>query len=1309
MKKIRKLFFLAITHIFCVLNFSLFANEITHYTAIQGLSGTDITAICENENYLWIATNDGLCRFDGKVFKVYKKERGTANSISENNIETLKFDSEGLLWIGFKTGGLDVYDPRKGSFTHISKLTDKCPQRVTSIFEDSNKEIWLSSWEEGLFELIPTHKQKTKYHTRIHLNNAIVSGVIELPKNKLWAGTYSGLYYYNKLEKKWSIADDKPVVSQLLTANDKKSFLCSTWNEGILKVDDIQANRKFNISHLSDNEDEIYRMCYESDNQLFVGTWGNGLKIFNNVDGTLNSFDAQFKPLVIMSIMKDSYNNIWVGTYGNGLFRITTSNRGIQSYTPINQSGYAAVFALKSINSNQLIIGSEGEGLYHYDIAKSLLIKKDKGLYANGQHNFVLTIYKDNNLIIIGHDDFGVYLAPNQENPNKINYKKILADRRFAKITFIFKSNDNKLWFGTKQNGLISAVYNPSKKTLENFAFYDVGTGQITGIAQYDNNRLWIASHNGLFLFDSETKKNENKQKPVLSEMIYSMTTDTRNQCLWLGTSVGLRKLNYHNNNEIEIPFLGLLPQGAITDLILDDFNNLWFSIGSRVFCLFNKNKKLKEINMGEYGNQLFLSSTSSSINGKNCVVFGGEKSMVAIDPAMVLNQQDESKIVFTELQIDHSKVDVGEKIYGSVVLEKQTEYIDKIEFSYKCKWVSLSFTQVGGNNFKNHYQYKIDGFSQNWQFLDTDKPIIFSQLQPGDYKLVIKRIDANEKDNPLWYLDIIVTPPWYKTKLFYFSLIVLFILLVFLVINIIKKRFEQSEKLRITEMEKKKKEEILLEKESFFAGLSHDLLTPFSLIIAPAGDLMKAEDLSTENKEKINIINKNATYLSDIFKTILDFKRIETIDITLEERTIDVISFIKIIIESFSYLAKSKKINFLFTTEVNPLIVKIDIIKFERVLFNLLSNAFKFTNQGGEIALHLSCNDNNLILELQDNGIGIEEDKLQMIFDKFYQHNASGKTQGFGLGLYIVKKFITVMNGTIRISSEPNKGTSISILLPIQKDNTEPNLKDISTITDDVNSESEVSILLVEDNDEMRSYLKKQLSVHFQVATATNGLEALHFIQSYLPEIVITDVMMPEMDGLTLCSEIKKSQLYSDIFVVLLSARSSSEDELLGYKSGADFYISKPFDSERFVKQILNIHATRIQRRKQILTTFFNSNQDTTHSTPKDDFLHKAMQIIDKNIADEDFKIDDFASQMNMSKTVLHRKFKLLIGESPNMFVRRVRLNRASKLLLSSVLTVAEIAYLTGFHQSHYFIKCFKEEYGVTPKYYRETKEQKN
>ena len=382
---------------------------------------------------------------------------------------------------------------------------------------------------------------------------------------------------------------------------------------------------------------------------------------------------------------------------------------------------------------------------------------------------------------------------------------------------------------------------------------------------------------------------------------------------------------------------------------------------------------------------------------------------------------------------------------------------------------------------------------------------------------------------------------------------------------------------------------------------------------------------------------------------------------------------------------------------------VSIDTIKLERILYNLISNALKFTKEEGDIDVLLNYDGLSDIFYLKvcDTGIGIDAQNQDKVFEKFYQEEKDNNSQGLGLGLYTTRKFIHMMGGGIEIKSAPLRGTTITINLPAKKIEESEPLQEEKEYTDGDNL---FTILLVEDNNQLRDYLRKKLAVHFDVAVASNGIEALDFIKNNLPEIVISDVMMPEMDGLTLCSTIKNTPMYSDIFVILLSAKSSSEDEMQGYKSGADFYVRKPFDPEILIKQMVNVYATRQQRRKQIITDLLSPQSDNAGIQPKDDFLQRAIRIIEEHLMDENFKIDEFAAEMHLSKTVLHREFKLMIGETPNIFIRNIRLRKAANMLKETDLSISEIAYLTGFSQAHYFIKCFKELYQDTPKNFRKS-----
>jgi len=1290
-----------------------YTQESRHYTAADGLLGTDVTSICENENFLWIATNEGLNRFDGREFVVYKKETGSNNCLSENNIETLMFDSGGLLWIGLKTGGVDIYDPRMGQFIHISRITDKYPHRVISIFEDSQRNIWLGSWEEGIYKMEPIANSPFEYRITHHLQGQIIASIIEKPGGILWVGTYNGYHVYNMDKNEWQNLESNTLhITQLYDTGEENTIWCSTWDQGLWKFNWIDSDFSTirGEQYLAEYSN-LYRIFPVSDGKLYLGSWGEGLKMVETGQNQVRELPlkSDLQTPVILCFFRDRYNKFWVGTYSNGLYRLNTEEGGIDRLSPINRNGLSAVYKVGFFGENYLLIGTQGDGLYLYDLKKGELAAIPvHHIYQTLFNNYILSFYCDDELLMVGHDDFGIYytLFDGKKNTS-FTLEQFFADDQLAKVTSIFKDQNSTLWLGTKQNGLASVKYNHTTKTFDEYKHYSSFVrDEITGFATCDDDNLWVSSHSGLYLFNTETGEIENDGLPVVPDMIYSLIDDRHNKCLWLGTSMGLRQMKYSDSGVRQIFPSELLPDGAILNLSLDSENNLWFSIADRVFCFINETGELKEVNTGIFGDQIIFSSTCAEVNGKGYVLFGGTECLLLIDPLVTLRRPDRTKIVLTDLQIDHQKVNVGEQIYGKIALQEATEYVKTISLSYLCKWISLSLSEVGWDHFRNKYQYRIEGFNDAWQYFDITKPLTFSQLQPGEYTLFIRHHEFSSNSEPYWSLHITISPPWWQTWWFYGTLILLAVTTLIITIFMIKNYYKKRQHLRLFEMEKRKKEELLQEKESFFAGLSHDLLTPFSLIIAPTNDLLREKGLPEDKMEKLEIISKNASFLSDIFSSILDLKRAEIIDAEIKEKTVELVSFCRIVVNAFDYFAKSKNITLDFTSAIGELTVSVDTVKLERIIYNLLSNALKYTSDSGEVHVSLEFeNKDSFILKIVDTGIGIDSRNLTKVFDKFYQGTVmgGGNTGGLGLGLYIVRTFVDMLGGHIHIDSEPGKGTAISVNLPAKR-------VEEQMITDDKAEWNELpSILLVEDNSQLLAYLKKKLSSHFHVTTAINGVEALEFVKRNFPEMVISDIMMPEMDGLEFCRIIKSTPLLSDIFVVLLSAKSSTEDELQGYKSGADFYLKKPFDSDVLIKQVLNVYFTRQQRKKQIINELLaSSHPEKADPLTNGDFLSKAIKVIKEHLMDENFKIEEFASEMNMSKTVLHRKFKAIVGETPNIFIRNIRLQKASDLLKTSELSVSEITYLTGFSQSHYFIKCFKELFNDTPKNYRKQHKEK-
>jgi len=1304
-----------------------YGEEYMKYTPIDGLSSLEVTAVTEDSDFLWIATRDGLNRFDGKTFKVFKKDNNSPNSLSSNNIETICLDHEGLLWIGFKSGGVDVYNPRKDLFFHINEHIDGIPDRIISIFGDSQNNIWLGSWEEGIFRLTPSGKDNgEKYSVTRTLPGYIVSSITEKPRGMLWVGTYSGIFLYDMYSQRWITPDfDTGIqdysVTQLYDDGSSESLWCSTWARGLLKLKWDQSGLPGITVEKCNGLPEgtsVYRLAKEKEHRFLVGTWGKGLKALNEpLSGAavIDGFPREkINDSIILCIYNDRYGNIWIGTDGDGLYKLDVTDRGIYPYKTSTGSLPSSVYRIAPFGNNRILIGTHGNGWYLYDVKQNRQLFRYVNSDDSALGNYTLSFYLDRRLLLVGYDDAGILAAPvTDDMHSEIHLKKILLDEGLAKVTFIFKDMNGRLWLGTKQNGLKFASVNPLSGEISGMEnCLSIARQEITGMADYDSCHVWVAAHNGLFLLNTRSMEVEQQKRYQVDDMVYALTPDKQNKCIWLGTSTGISKVKCMDSISIEHDvFAGQIPEGKVDAITLDSGNNLWFTINGRLFCLINDPHRLKEISI-DRNRQAFLTSCVLKKDNKEYIALGGSGDLTLIDPEIVLKQPDDTHIVFTELQIDHKKVNVGEQIYGQVIMNENTVYTQHITIPYKCKWISMSFAEVGFGFYKKRYRYMIAGYTDQWQMLDLTSPITFSRLPHGDYSLLIADQEEHDPQRNCWKLNITVIPPWWQKPLAYFFFLLLILLSFILITILIARYYRRRQKTRLLQIEKAKKEELLREKESFFTNLSHDLLTPLSLIVAPVKDLLKQNGLSADNREKLGIIHKNAGFLSEVFGMILDFKKAETKNTGLEEKSVEIVSFTHTLISAFEYLALSKQIRLQFSSSVSSLYLLIDTVKIERVIFNLINNALKFTPEGGEVKVLLQHEQEGWFsIIITDNGEGIKGEYLSHVFDKFYQEprTKDHETKGFGLGLYIVRKFVMQMGGKITIHSSPGAGTKVKIVLPEKEvtPNTRYETEDAdierSRKTDDL-----TTVLIAEDNEEMRNYLKGKLLDWFRVITAKDGEEAFEMVQTHLPEIVVSDVLMPRLDGLELCRKIKENALYSDIFVILFSAKSSPEDEMQGYRIGADFYMKKPFDPDIFLTQIRNIHATRQRRKSQLLAEFVSPVKTDFQFNPKEEFLKQSLKVIQNHLMDSDFSIDDFASEMNVSKTVLHRKFRTLTGQTPNQFIRTVRLRKAVSLLTESNMTIAEISYLTGFNQSHYFIKCFRECYNETPNNFRKMHQKK-
>lgn len=1303
MTPVYRLFFIFVASV--CLNTSVFSQEYIRFGISDGLPSDEVTSVCQDKNYYWIGTTDGLCRYDGQNFKIYRRT-GKAGSLSSNNIETLTITSDGKIWIGYKTKGVDIFDPSKEEALPLSSLTKAVlPHHVITIFEDSRKNVWLGSWEEGIFKTKTADGGKT-YNVTKYYDGYTISSFIEKPQGIIWVGTFFGGFIYNLKTDLWQTFGGKCTISSMVEGSSN-SLYYSTWDNGVRNIT-YQAGDSVNIK----SETNLYpnlsasKMILSKDGSLILGTWGNGVKIITNPASapSLSLIEGITENIYVDDLKSDSNGSIWVSTYGTGLLKLGGMPSSIKRLQ-LSYKIHSPISEIYQLQNGKIVVGTRGAGSFLYNLTSEkeepiVLSKKSTG------HAYLLKAYQADGLLLLGDDDWGLSYRGDDDVIDKTLYYK----NQLGKISSIYNEG-NKFWFGTKQNGFFSASYNPQKKVFEDVVQYEIaGRDEITGFLPYDEDRLWISSHNGLLLFNHKTAKLEDYARNPVKESVYGMIKIPSSQTLWLATSSGVFSIDTNEREVKPLASSSVLPAGAVKTIKADSGHNLWFSIGNQLFCYRKSDYYLLEVNLKGLITSPIISSEIVKKNQQEYLLLGSTEGITSIDLQSLFKTGSQGRIIMTGLDIDFKNVQVGDTIYGRVPLPESTENVKKLQLSYKCKWISFHFSETGSNILKNQYQYRITGFSDEWKSFDITQPVTISQLPPGKYIFEIK--SYNEKpggdSGNVWKMELDIIPPFWQTFWFYAVIIVAILLALSYAGYSVLQNYRRKVAIRISTARRQHELELLKEKESFYMGLSHDILTPFMLIQSPAKDLLSDAGLSEKNKEKAQIIYENANFLSNMFSTILDMKKTKDNGVELNISEFELINLAKSVINSFVYMARSKDIALHFNTVIDELYIKTDKVKLERILYNLLSNALKYTPEKGTVSLFVSETSGNIEFRIEDTGIGISIENQDRIFEKFYQErrNDIPQSNNFGLGLYIVKSFVSQIGGEVEVNSVEDEGTNIYIRLPlsviVESKYKLSSLPLIEKQLDSITNDSKPILLLVEDNKELNTYLANKLREYFHVITAGNGVEALPLAKKAIPEIIVSDLMMPDMDGLTLCRKIKEDELLSDTFFVLLTAKNSSEDEILSYKEGVDVFIKKPIDAELLTKQMTNIASTRLKRRKQIMHTLLLQKGELSEAKPKDSFIREVMRIVEENMVNPDFKLDDLAEQMLLSKTVLHRKFKDILDETPNQFIRNLRLKKAETLLLNSDLTISEIAYLTGFNHSHYFIKCFKEVYEETPKSYR-------
>ena len=1335
--------------------------RLKNLSTINGLSQSSVIAIHQDAfGQMWFGTRDGLNKYDGNKFTVYRNNPKDTTTISNNDILSILEDSSKKIWVG-TYNGLNCYNPVSNSFKqYFHNNNDKtlCNNTVWDIKQIKN-EIWIAtSGGLSIYNKTTNQFNTVSYdrNNKLSLPNNYVLCVLESKKGAIWVGTSKGLCKlisrkngvflfksYNseenneplfvqcikedKLGNLWIGTKTNGIYKWDATANKLISLLKNNQQNGIdkdVRAIDIDKNGTLwvgnynNISNIqsdgtinkiysdpdkSKSIGKIKSVFTDKKGTVWIGSYYNGVSIWDvsNVNFTnwnQNSGNKSLSFDVVSSIVADKDSNIYFGTEAGG---ITILNNKTQSTSHLyinkdrEDSSKNSIKSMNITTNSTLWIGTFAEGLFAYDLNSKKFVNDriapelSKLISQTGV--YVIKNGRKNNILWLG--TFGKGLIRYDLSTNKYqvigddNYSgNFLTNNRIR--TLLIDKKDN-IWIGT-QNGLNQINLNDfdNNSYYINHFFFDnkvLSGDDILSLFQDIDNRIWVGTKaKGLYLYTGKSFKKVNISKgDALVTSIHSITQDAKKN-LWLSSNYGIIKYNPYRNSVVVYDQKSGLKSNEFND-------NASLTLDSHLFY------------------------------------FGGPLGVTYFDSNNIAVNQYSPQVILTDFKVKNDVVQVGDK---QGILEKSISFTRSLTLSYDNANFSINFALPNFiNSTNNQYKYRLLGLDNNWT-TTTNPEAVYTIQNSGTYLFEV--LGAN--NDGIWNtqpttLEIIVKPaPWRSIWAFMFYFIVMAGVLYWFT-KFIKSKEILKKELELEYLTAENEKENNAAKLQFFTNISHEFRTPLTLILAPLQQILSNYNGTNEMYKKLMVIESSANHLLRLINRLMDFRKFENNQFVLEAAEGNIVKFSNEIFLSFTEYAKDGDYTYTFSTSDEEILVYYDRNKFERVLYNLISNAFRYTPKGGVISIHLIKGIDNVTIEVEDSGVGIAEQYIDKVFDLFFEiptHKNLEKNynKGTGIGLSIVKNIVDLHKGSISVKNKKVHGVIFSLQLPLGKDHLSDNeiLKDFKVSDDlslytsqmildenkevpeinieDIESEK-FTILIVEDHKVLRNFMKNLLKEEYNVIVAENGVKGFKKTLKYVPDLVISDVIMPEMVGTELCSKIKENSITSHIPVILLTSRSSLVYKIEGLESGADDYISKPFNLIEFKLRIKNL-LNSAQRFKDKLSgnDMFLPNDNAVASSD-DQLLKKAYRVVEENIANEQFDIQFFCSELGMSRTMLFTKIKAWTNFTPNEFVLEIRMKRAAQLLEQSDLNISQISYKVGFSNPKYFSKCFQKKYNETPTQY--------
>ena len=1281
----------------------------------EGLSQNSVISVAQDSTgYLWIATQDGLNKYDGNKIETYNQFFIDITKPTYSHLGKTYVDREGNLWILPISKIPHIYNKATNRFIPEIPLTD-----VSIIYQDHHKNTWFGTYTSGLFK-----KDYLSNKITLVLKPQQIKTIFSITEDR------KGAIWLTSEGKIVSVNSENNQIEEFYPDNNSNSILnystivfdntgnqwIGSYGKGIWIKTPASPNFNKIDSQTYNLPDDVYVLSMHLDkkNRLWIGTYGTGLYKINLQNNTLNHFEVKkHNPRAIhyndiLCIYEDYTGTLWFGTDGAGVSfydEYLEKFNSITNFQTPEEINIDLVRAITIDNDKNVWIGTSGKGLSKYS-PKSESWKTFYNQKSGLSSNRVVSLFVDDeNEIWIGTQDGGLNII--NPNENVVHYNKnTKIPLKAATIWNIFKDTNENIWLGTRDNGLIQ--FDKHKGTVKSYLKENgLPSNNIRIIIQGEENNLWVGTdENGIVLFNTETetftdfKKDFINSDTIAARKIKSLYKD-KNGILWVGTNgEGLFAYNFNSKIIHQYTTNDGLPNNVIYAILPDSENNLWLSSNRGITMLkppINFQEKPQIINYNNYDGLATEFNTGAYFKAKDSnLYFGGLEGFYWFNPA----------------QIEKNKILPKTVITGFEVFNKPHPLIENTTLKYKQNTISFTFSSLQFSlPKKNKYAYKLENHDENWVTSKNTNFVRYTNLSPGDYTFLVKSSNYDEvwNESPASF-SFTILKPWYLSNWMILIYVLLLITGAILVYFYFHWRWKMKLDLKMEKEESERLKQLDEYKTKLYTNLAHEFRTPLTLISAPLKKYLQNKDLLPATKNDLHLMERNTTQLLSLVEQLLELSKLDSGKKELQVAKGDLDVLLNDVSQSFELLAKQNSLQFSAKiTEIKNAWFDSDV--FEKIINNLFSNAIKYTSKNGTIYFEaLTTKKGEVVMYFINDIDEIQEKDTSKIFNRFYQINSN--SEGSGIGLSLVKELTNLTHGSIAASYIGTKKMKFTVKIPILKEHFLPNEiapqpktnnEDEADIIEEKLSENTIKpiALIVDNNKDIRTFIKSLLIENYKIIEAKNGLEGIEKAIKTIPDIIISDIMMPIKNGIELCETLKKDEKTSHIPIILLTAKTGEENEIIGLSTGADAYITKPFNPKKLtirVQKLIELRKKLSSRYKQDLDL---TPKDIAITSTDEKFLTRVEKVLNSNLTDPSFNAESFSKLIGMSRMQLHRKLTAITGLSTTAFIRSQRLKVAIQLLKNSDATIAEIAYASGFNTASYFIKCFKEAYGKTPTEY--------